>query len=490
MTIYIRGNYMIKSINFLNYRNLNGKYIFNNNIDIIIGRNNEGKTNLLDGIRLAFSCITSEYFKIKKSDFNNSDDSNNIIIDVELENYIIPSLSFVDNVGNQRYGFSVLIKKTQSGKYKKEVTLLNGSNIDFDILMEDDKIPNIFMIPLVRVDEIYAGGFITGLSKFIESEEKHKNLKEESKKQIKESMKNKLNVFQNFCNKFNQRMDIALSEPKLSDEKVFIIEEGVEEHHYMIGSGYKSIANIYLNTLNDKYNIILIDEIENHLHPSLIRTFINELKQIENTQIIVTTHSPVVVNEFPIEEIIDIKHKKVELSESSLSKLNKFLHPGRNELLFADNIILVEGYTEELLLRYYLNNKQYNWTVINVAGVMFEPYIELAYKLGKKVIVLSDNDICLSKDKTQSSRFTKLEKLCKSYNILIFAMYNTLETDLYNNGYLNSCQEFLRNHEVHNDIVVAKQNCKTKIVEKLINENVDLNEWHIIKEIEDEFKSN
>lgn len=318
MTIYIRGNYMIKSINFLNYRNLNGKYIFNNNIDIIIGRNNEGKTNLLDGIRLAFSCITSEYFKIKKSDFNNSDDSNNIIIDVELENYIIPSLSFVDNVGNQRYGFSVLIKKTQSGKYKKEVTLLNGSNIDFDILMEDDKIPNIFMIPLVRVDEIYAGGFITGLSKFIESEEKYKNLKEESKKQIKESMKNKLNVFQNFCNKFNQRMDIALSEPKLSDEKVFIIEEGVEEHHYMIGSGYKSIANIYLNTLNDKYNIILIDEIENHLHPSLIRTFINELKQIENTQIIVTTHSPVVVNEFPIEEIIDIKHKKVELSESSL----------------------------------------------------------------------------------------------------------------------------------------------------------------------------
>lgn len=88
---------MIKSINFLNYRNLNGKYIFNNNIDIIIGRNNEGKTNLLDGIRLAFSCITSEYFKLQKSDFNNSDDSNNIIIDVELENDIIPSLSFINS---------------------------------------------------------------------------------------------------------------------------------------------------------------------------------------------------------------------------------------------------------------------------------------------------------------------------------------------------------------------------------------------------------
>ena len=481
---------MIKSINFINYRNLIGKYIFNNNIDLIIGKNNEGKTNFLDGIRLAFSCITNDYFKIQKSDFLNSDDTKNIIIEVELENDIISSLSFVDDIGNIRYGFRVLIKKTQSGKYKKEISLLNGSNIDLDILSEDETIPNIFMIPLIRVDEIYASGFITGLSKFIESEEKYKGLKEESKQKIKESIKDKMDVFQNFCNKFNQKMDIALTEPKLSDEKVFIVEEGTEEHHYMIGSGYKSIANIYLNTLNDKYNIILIDEIENHLHPSLIRTFINELKLIKNTQIIATTHSPVVVNEFMIEEIIDIKQKKINLDNKTCSKLNKFLTPSRNELLFADNIILVEGYTEEILLRYYLNSNKLNWTIINVAGVMFEPYIELALFLKKRLIVVSDNDISLSQDKTQSPRFTKLENICKANNIPIFAMYNTLETDLYNTGYLNSCSEFLRCHEIHKEIMVAKQNCKTKIVEKLISENVDLKDWHIIKDIENEFKSN
>lgn len=481
---------MIKSINFKNFRNLSGKYIFNNNIDIVIGKNNDGKTNLLDGIRLAFSCVTSDYFKIQKSDFFNSDDTNNIVVEVELENDIIPSLSYIDSVGNTRYGFRVLIKKTHSGKYKKEISLLNGSNIDFDILSEDEKIPNIFMIPLVRVEEIYTGGFITGLSKFIESEDKYKDLKEESKKKIKESIKEKMYIFQNFCGKFNQKMDIALSEPKLSDEKVFIVEEGNEEHHYMIGSGYKSIANIYLNTLNDKYNIILIDEIENHLHPSLIRTFINELKLIKNTQIIATTHSPIVINEFLIEEIIDVKQKKINLKEKTCNKLNKFLHPGRNELLFAENIILVEGYTEELLLKHYLNKKQLNWTIINVAGVMFEPYIELALFLKKKIIVISDNDISLSENQIQSSRFTNLENICKTYDIPIFVMYNTLESDLYNCGYLNSYLEYLRPHEVHTNIFVAKQKCKTKIVEKLIYENVDLNEWHIIRDIENEFKSN
>ncbi len=481
---------MIKSINFINYRNLVGKYNFNNSVDLIIGKNNDGKTNLLDGIRLGFSCITNDYFKIQKSDFFNSDDNKNIIIEVELENNIIPSLSFCDESGNIRYGFRVLIKKTQSGKYKKEISLLNGGNIDFDILSEDENIPNVFMIPLIRVDEIYTGGFITGLSKFIESEEKYKNLKEDSKRKIKESIKEKMDLFQNFCSKFNQKMDIALTEPKLSDEKVFIVEEGTEEHHYMVGSGYKSIANIYLNTLNDNYNIILVDEIENHLHPSLIRTFINELKSLKKAQIIATTHSPVVINEFLIEEIIDIKQKKINLAAELCNKLNKFLNPGRNELLFADNIILVEGYTEELLLRYYLKCNKFNWTIINVAGVMFEPYISLALFLKKRLIVVSDNDISLSPDKSNSTRFTNLENLCKANSIPIFAMHNTLETDLYNNGYLDLCSAYLRHHEIHNDIMVAKQNCKTKIVEKLISENVDLKDWHIIKDIENEFKSN
>lgn len=43
---------MIKSVEFKNYRNLNGKYMFNNTLNIIFGKNNSGKTNLLDGIKL------------------------------------------------------------------------------------------------------------------------------------------------------------------------------------------------------------------------------------------------------------------------------------------------------------------------------------------------------------------------------------------------------------------------------------------------------
>ena len=367
---------------------------------------------------------------------------------------------------------------------------LDGSSIDFEILRNDLNLPNVFMIPLARIEDIYTDGLVTGISKFINSEEKYRDLKKDSKDAIKEEIKTKKEEFQNFCKKFNQNLDIELSEPKISDEKVYIVD-GDKEHNYKIGSGYKSIANIILNTLNENYNIILIDEIENHLHPSLIRTLIRELRKINNTIIIATTHSPVVINELNMEELIDISGNKLSgISENNRKKLNVFLHPGRSELMLADNIILVEGYTEELLLNNFLYEKNYNWTVVNVAGIMFEPYIELAIFLNKKIIVVSDNDKSLSDELQPSERFNNLKKLCDKYKIKLLEVDNTLETDLYNNGYLESYKHLLKQHQQHDDIYIAKKNRKTEIAEKLIEDNVSISNWHIIKEIEDEFGGN
>src|SRR5690606_28691375 len=140
---------------------------------------------------------------------------------------------------------------------------------------------------------------------------------------------------------------IELTDPKISNERLFIVD-GDKEHNARIGSGYKSIANIIINSINDDFNIILIDEIENHLHPSLIRSLIRELRNIENIMIITTSHSPVVINELFLNEIIHISGVKLSMipdkkDGSIKKKLNRFLHPGRNELILADNIILVEG---------------------------------------------------------------------------------------------------------------------------------------------------
>ena len=289
---------MIKSIEFKNFRNLNTKYCFDNNLNLIVGKNNSGKTNLLDGIRLAFSTITDDYFRVEKSDFNNSDDSKPILINVELADNSINSLMEFDVNGKAIWGFKVVIRKTQRGRYVKEISLLSGSDVDYEMLKEDPNIPRINSIPLARIDSLFTNGYAVSISNFLKSDNDYERIKENSKEEIKKQLKDKIDEFQNFCNKFNQCLDIEFADPRLTDEKIYVVENNVgKEHSYKIGSGYRSVANIIINTLNEGDNIILIDEIENHLHPSLIRTLIREIRYLNIIKIIGTTHSPVVLND-------------------------------------------------------------------------------------------------------------------------------------------------------------------------------------------------
>lgn len=481
---------MIKRITFENFRNLNTTYEFNETLNVIVGKNNSGKTNVLDGIRIAFSSFTGDYIRVKKSDFNDSNDSRPFKIKVDLEKNAIPSLNYQNENDEERCGFCVTYKKLSENRYSRRVTLGNGTNFDEELTCTDPKLPNVCMIPLIRSEDLYSDGLIAGISHFIDSEEEYKGIIEESKKKIKDEMGDKIKTFQAFCKKFDQTLDIDFTEPRLIDEKAYIVD-GEKEHRNKIGSGYKSIANIILNTLNDRFNIILIDEIENHLHPSLIRTLIRELRGLKNVLLICTTHSPVVVNEVEINELINISGESFsKLDETTKNKLVLFLHPGRAEIVFAENVILVEGYTEELIFKHYLSEHNDNWTVVNVVGVMFEPYIMLALFLNKKVIVISDNDIALSGELEPSKRFQNLRAFCESNSVKLFGVHNTLETDLYETGLLVGLENCLEPSEKHKDILIAKPRMKTFIAQNLIAGKRDLSNWKLIQKIEDELKSN
>lgn len=486
---------MIKEIRFNNFRNLNGTYSFDKKINIVVGKNSSGKSNLLDGIKLAFNSLIGNYSPIVLSDFTNSDDNNNIEIEVLLHEDAIPSLLYFDSTKYQTCGFKVIIRRTESGKYIKHVRHLSGGQIDLEIAREDSKLPKIHEIPLQRIEDILTSGFTFGITQFIESEEKYRDVIHDSKLEIKKQIEKKEVEFTKLCNKFNQKLRIELSNPKLGNEKLYLVD-GDKEHNLKIGSGYKSVANILLNSINDEFNIIIIDEMENHLHPSLIRSLIREMRNIPNIQVITTTHSPVVINEMFLSELIDISGVRLsqiqdDPKSSIKKKLNRFLHPGRNELIFADNIVLVEGYTEEILLKNFLLSNNKNWTIINVGGVMFEPYILLAKLLQKRLVVVSDNDKTLSESKSKSARFINLEQICGDNNVRIIEVDNTMESDLYCNNFIDSrFDDLLSTHQVFTDVKIAKPKQKTTIVDRMIELDIDLSDWHVIKGITDEFENN
>lgn len=73
-----------------------------------------------------------------------------------------------------------------------------------------------------------------------------------------------------------------------------------------------------------KQGIVLIDEIETHLHPELQRLVMPLLTKIfPNIQFIVTTHSPFVLSSMPNAVAYDLEHREIidELTEYSYESL-------------------------------------------------------------------------------------------------------------------------------------------------------------------------
>jgi len=102
----------------------------------------------------------------------------------------------------------------------------------------------------------------------------------------------------------------------------------------------------------------LIEELEAHLHPQAQMQVIETLQNEENIQLIVTTHSPNLGSKVKLENLIlvsgnnafPMKSDYTNLDEVNYNFLERFLDTTKSNLFFAKGIILVEGWSEEILM--------------------------------------------------------------------------------------------------------------------------------------------
>ena len=190
------------------------------------------------------------------------------------------------------------------------------------------------------------------------------------------------------------------------------------------GMGYNNL--IYLAMLlteldkgydKHEYVCLIVEEPEAHLHPQLqkllLEFFIQDFKHI---QVILSSHSPIFVSDSVIDDLIVLTANKATdmcptplkdtgLSSEAKTFLRRFLDVSRAQLLFARNVVLVEGYSEAMLFKSFWNinhalpeNKFHNQSieVVNIEGVAFEYYVELVEKVfsrtGTKCVVMTDDD--------------------------------------------------------------------------------------------------
>lgn len=238
------------------------------------------------------------------------------------------------------------------------------------------------------------------------------------------------------------------------------IEYGDNIPETQFGLGYTNLMMIIADLIeymekypedsfNSKVNLISIEEPETFMHPQMQELFIKNIneaissllksnKKNINSQLIITTHSSHILNSkihsgnsfnninyvTTIEQnsnVVSLNDKKItpqlgdDNNENNLKFLKKHIKYKVSELFFSDAIILVEGVTEETLLRYYLDNEtqlnKFYISIFNIDGAHGLVYHELIKLLKIPALVITDLDI--KRTDSEKDTFTQISSLDK-----------------------------------------------------------------------------
>lgn len=191
-----------------------------------------------------------------------------------------------------------------------------------------------------------------------------------------------------------------------------------------VGAGVRSIyilsllqAYLELEELSD--NIFIIEEPEIYLHPKLQKVMASILYDISKENfIIITTHSPIIVNKFELDSIRKVRlneNYETVLQESSLSEVLQDLGYSTSDILFTEYVIIVEGkddkkWIEKIIETYYDVDIDKFYIIHAKSCTSIEAYATLRF-LGKTN--LTDNFLIIRDSDTRDLAVVKEDILNK-----------------------------------------------------------------------------
>ena len=520
---------VLKEVIFNNFKSFKNQKVIINNINIIIGKNNAGKSNLLEGLDLFFN------FKKKRSDRdldiflykNKSNKStklkfsieclfklNSKKIDIKPSNRVTQFFPIntkneirIRFVHNKTKGYNRSFYEVYNYSSNAFVSL---STIEFLKLFKN---LDFLYIPAFRdfnntkitedvFEKIFDKTSVVRKNRIVKSLD---DLKDEINKNIIEEFKETFNSLIDFDFFGRLSFDLRFNE----DNKILIqnilktykplltdgVQTGVDEK----GSGLQSFIIIwlynYLATLSDKNLILAIEEPESHLHPTSQKNLMKGIAKIfksQKNQIILSTHSPFLVDSANFTDVIYVRSandgdgkvseirqiKSNSLNSDDINFFERNLSIEKKDIFFGDHVVLVEAVPDKLVFEYFL--KLYNFDVnfencsfIPVDGTPKFKYLVKLLELFKiPFINIFDRDFVYQKDKNGNDHYGFLN-MCSYSNIHITpAQENYIKNNKDNISKLNKVLSSLNSISLTSDLEEDLMTTKTlPFFKKILGDN-------------------
>ena len=189
------------------------------------------------------------------------------------------------------------------------------------------------------------------------------------------------------------------------ETNLMIYENGIGIDSKGTGQQVFVKTDFALERAGENVDIILIEEPENHLSPVNLRKLIQLVGKTQDGQLFITTHNSLISTRLELQNLmimhINGDEKPVTLKDLHKDTAKYFMKtPPANiiEFALAQKVILVEGPSEYMLLERFFHNvtgcmpEDENIHIIDIRGLSFLRYLEIAKLTNSKVAVITDND--------------------------------------------------------------------------------------------------
>ena len=470
----------ISKIHIENFKCFEGTFDLNLNqgLNIIVGDNEAGKSTILEAINLALSGwiygkyisseltqalfnskVISKYLQSLKTDEKELPPTITIELYFNIEDESLKGLFTGTLNSSHKPACGLQFKISFDERYKKEYQILLDSGepvaslpIEFyqfswSSFARDDRItPKIIPIKAAPIDSSAntgKNGSDIYIARIIRD-----SLSDEIK--VKASLAHRKMVDAFSIDEAIGDINKELSQRQVSDKEVKLSVDVSTKNAWEtslttylddipfqnIGRGEQSVVKTKLALSHKKAeqaSIILFEEPENHLSHSKLNSLINFVNtNHDDKQLVISTHSSYVANKLGLDSLILInkdlsndKRSTVKLKNLEISTHNFFKKLAGYDTLrmvLCKKAILVEGPSDELIVQRAYKDQygklpiEGEVDVISV-GTSFLRFLEIAKKISKKVIVVTDNDGDYANKitkKYKDYKDSKLIKICAS----------------------------------------------------------------------------